>query len=98
MYGIPGAAVPFSTAPGRELLWLSIGNLFYYLAGFFLAAALKEAIAFWERPAIFNTDQGSQFTSAAFVEVLWGNGISHQHWTASIAAWITSTSSDLDAR
>jgi putative transposase len=27
------------------------------------------------RPAIFNTDQGSQFTSAAFTDLLLGNAI-----------------------
>ena len=33
-------------------------------------AALEEAIAVWGAPSIFNTDQGSQFTATAFVEVL----------------------------
>ena len=41
----------------------------------FCVAALEEAIAVWGIPAIFNTDQGSQFTSDAFVSVLEGHGI-----------------------
>ena len=36
----------------------------------FCTAALEEAIQVWGIPAIFNTDQGSQFTSTAFIEVL----------------------------
>jgi len=41
----------------------------------FCVAALEEAIAIWGVPAIFNTDQGSQFTSEAFVSVLEAHGI-----------------------
>jgi putative transposase len=41
----------------------------------FCGAALEEAIAVWGTPSIFNTDQGSQFTATAFVEVLKSNGI-----------------------
>jgi putative transposase len=41
----------------------------------FCVAALEEAIAVWGVPAIFNTDQGSQFTATAFVEVLKSHGI-----------------------
>lgn len=36
----------------------------------FCVAALEEAIETYGEPAIFNTDQGSQFTSDAFVSVL----------------------------
>jgi len=36
----------------------------------FCVAALEEAIERYGEPAIFNTDQGSQFTSDAFVDVL----------------------------
>jgi putative transposase len=36
----------------------------------FCVAALEEAIAKYGTPAIFNTDQGSQFTALAFIEVL----------------------------
>lgn len=41
----------------------------------FCVSALKEAITRYGRPEIFNTDQGSQFTSNAFVSVLKKNGI-----------------------
>ena len=36
----------------------------------FCLAALEEALASFGRPEIFNTDQGSQFTSAAFTGAL----------------------------
>src|SRR6185436_11332794 len=36
----------------------------------FCVEALQEAIARFGRPEIFNTDQGSQFTAAAFTDVL----------------------------
>ena len=36
----------------------------------FCVAALEEALARFARPEIFNTDQGSQFTSFAFTSVL----------------------------
>jgi putative transposase len=42
----------------------------------FCVAALKEAIETYGVPAIFNTDQGSQFTSRAFLSVL------EEHWVA----------------
>jgi putative transposase len=38
-------------------------------------AALEEAIARYGRPAFFNTDQGSQFTSFAFTNTLRDAGI-----------------------
>ena len=41
----------------------------------FCVAALEEAIKQWGIPAIFNTDQGSQFTSDAFISVLESYGI-----------------------
>lgn len=41
----------------------------------FCVSALEEAIAHFGRPGIFNTDQGSQFTSDAFTSVLKSNGI-----------------------
>jgi putative transposase len=41
----------------------------------FCVAALEEALARFGRPEIFNTDQGSQFTSAAFTGALAGAGI-----------------------
>jgi putative transposase len=36
----------------------------------FCVEALKEALAQYGKPAIFNTDQGSQFTSSSFIQVL----------------------------
>lgn len=36
----------------------------------FCVAALEEALARFGKPEIFNTDQGSQFTSLAFTSVL----------------------------
>jgi len=41
----------------------------------FCTAALKEALARYGTPEIFNTDQGSQFTSAEFTDVLKVHGI-----------------------
>src|SRR5258708_30442673 len=41
----------------------------------FCVEAVEEAIARHGKPGIFNTDQGSQFTSAAFTGVLADNGI-----------------------
>ena len=41
----------------------------------FCVEALREAMARFGRPAIFNTDQGSQFTSPRFTEVLTEAGI-----------------------
>jgi putative transposase len=42
----------------------------------FCNEALEEAIRKYGPPEIFNTDQGSQFTSEAFTGILNGNGIS----------------------
>jgi putative transposase len=41
----------------------------------FCVEALEEAISKYGQPEIFNTDQGSQFTSADFTDVLKTNGI-----------------------
>src|SRR5260221_13052170 len=41
----------------------------------FCLEAVEEAIALHGRPEIFNTDQGSQFTCAAFTGVLLDNAI-----------------------
>ena len=41
----------------------------------FCISALEEALARFGRPEIFNTDQGSQFTSAAFTGALASAGI-----------------------
>jgi len=42
----------------------------------FCIDAVEQAIAQYDCPQIFNTDQGSQFTSAEFIKVLTDNGIS----------------------
>lgn len=41
----------------------------------FCVEALEEALARYGKPEIFNTDQGSQFTSAAFTDVLLRAGV-----------------------
>ena len=41
----------------------------------FCCEALEEALARYGRPEIFNTDQGSQFTSSAFTDILDQHGI-----------------------
>ena len=41
----------------------------------FCVSALEKALAYFGKPDIFNTDQGSQFTSAAFTGVLAAAGI-----------------------
>jgi putative transposase len=41
----------------------------------FCVEALEEALALYGAPEIFNTDQGSQFTSCEFISVLKENGI-----------------------
>uniref|UniRef100_A0A973W9Y6 Transposase family protein n=1 Tax=Bradyrhizobium septentrionale TaxID=1404411 RepID=A0A973W9Y6_9BRAD len=41
----------------------------------FCVSALEEALARLGRPEIFNTDQGSQFTSAAFTGTLAATGV-----------------------
>ena len=45
----------------------------------FCVETLEEALARHGKPEIFNTDQGSQFTGAAFTGVLIKNGIADQH-------------------
>src|SRR3954466_6468137 len=56
----------------------------------FCVDALEEALRRFGRPEIFNTDQGSQFTSTDFTSVLKASGSA---WTARVGAWTTSSSS-----
>jgi len=56
----------------RKILSWQISNT---LDAEFCIAALEEAIAIYGVPAIFNTDQGCQFTSEAFTATLDGHGI-----------------------
>ena len=55
----------------RILAW----RLSITLGADFCVDAVDEALRLYGRPEIFNTDQGSQFTSDAFTEVLITNGI-----------------------
>lgn len=55
----------------RVLAW-QISNM---LTADFFAVALREAIARYGKPEIFNTDQGSQFTRDEFTDVLKAHGI-----------------------
>lgn len=41
----------------------------------FCVDALAEALTKWEQPEVFNTDQGSQFTSLTFIKPLIDKGI-----------------------
>lgn len=41
----------------------------------FCVEALQDALLYYNCPSIFNTDQGSQFTSEAFTEILLNSGI-----------------------
>jgi putative transposase len=56
----------------RKVLSWRISNT---LDADFCVSALEEAVARYGCPEIFNTDQGSQFTSHAFIKVLKINGI-----------------------
>jgi putative transposase len=56
----------------RKVLAWRLSNT---LDGEFCIEALEEALARYGRPEIFNTDQGSQFTSPRFTGILTGAGI-----------------------
>ena len=58
-------------ASRRVLAW----RLSNTLTTDFCLDAVRDALARWGRPAIFNTDQGSQFTSGEFTGLLQANGI-----------------------
>jgi SAM-dependent methyltransferase len=64
-------AVVMDWASRRVLSW----RLSITLDSAFCIAAVEEAIARYGRPEIFNTDQGAQFTSAAFTGLLRDHGI-----------------------
>ena len=55
----------------------------------FCVAALEEALS-KGRPQIFNTDQGSQFTSEAFTSMLLAQGV-QVSMEAGAGAWTTSS-------
>jgi putative transposase len=58
-------------ATRRVLSW----RLSNTLAAGFCVEALSEALARFGKPGIFNTDQGTQFTSAEFTKVLLDHGV-----------------------
>jgi len=64
-------AVVLDWATRRVLAW----RLSITMEAAFCVETLEDALARHGRPDIFNTDQGSQFTGAAFTGVLVGNGI-----------------------
>ena len=64
----------------------------------FCVEALHEALDRYEFPEIFNTDQGSQFTSLAFTDGLTDAGIHISMDGARAAGWITSSSSGCGVR
>ena len=53
----------------------------------FCTEALEEALQSYGTPEIFNTDQGSQFTSEAFTGILKPPMASGSAWTAKAAGW-----------
>ncbi len=53
----------------------------------FCVCALEEALHLYGEPEIFNTDQGSQFTSHEFTNVLKQAGVKYQ-WMAGGVGWI----------
>ena len=58
-------------ATRRVLAW-RVSNT---LSADFCVEAVEEAIARYGKPEIFNTDQGTQFTSDAFTTMLHGHGV-----------------------
>ena len=71
----------------RQVLSWRLSNT---LAAGFCVEALSEALARFGKPDIFNTDQGAQFTSGEFTQMITG---SRSAWTAAGAATTTSSSS-----
>ena len=64
-------AVVLDWATRRVLSW----RLSITMEAAFCVETLEDALAHHGKPEIFNTDQGSQFTGAAFTGLLAGNGI-----------------------
>src|SRR5258708_31220770 len=69
--GFVSLAVGLDWGARRVLSW----RLSITMEAAFCVETLEDALARHGRPEIFNTDQGSQFTGAAFTAVLAGNGI-----------------------
>jgi len=70
-HGFVYLAAVMDWASRRVLAW----RVSVTLDSAFCIAAVEAAIARYGRPAIFNTDQGAQFTSADFTGLLQGHGI-----------------------
>ena len=70
-HGFVYLAAVMDWASRRVLSW----RVSITLDSAFCIDAVEEAIARYGRPTIFNTDQGSQFTSAAFTGLLLDHGI-----------------------
>src|SRR5258708_4537996 len=70
-HGFVYLAVVLDWATRRVLSW----RLSITMEAAFCVATLEDALARHAKPDIFNTDQGSQFTGAAFTGVLADNGI-----------------------
>ena len=70
-HGFVYLAAVMDWASRRVLSW----RISVTLDSSFCVAALEEAIARYGCPTIMNTDQGSQFTSAAFTGLLLDRGI-----------------------
>ena len=70
-HGFVYLAVVLDWATRRVLSW----RLSITMEAAFCVETLEDALARYGRPDIFNTDQGSQFTGAAFTGVLADNGI-----------------------
>ena len=70
-HGFVYLAVVLDWATRRVLSW----RLSITMEAAFCVETLEDALACHGRPDIFNTDQGSQFTGAAFTGVLADNGI-----------------------
>ena len=66
--------------------------------GAFCVAALQEALARYGRPDIFNTDQGSQFTSQAPSPAGCRAPASKSRWTGVAGGWTMSSSSGCGGR
>ncbi len=77
----------------RVLAW-RISNT---LEAGFCVDCLEDALRTHGRPEVFNSDQGSQFTSEAFTEVLLDAKASPSAWTDAAVPWTTSSSSGCGA-
>ena len=67
LFSLPKMSNILGSLYSRKILSSQISNT---LDAEFCIAALEEAIAIYGVPAIFNTDQGCQFTSEAFTATL----------------------------